>query len=79
MRTQARECARGSVEESVIPGATEGAHRRVARVVWVSVNGDGTGRDEDESQDGILEGVRFSPEVDLPPVGPLVLSALDEL
>lgn len=43
--------------------------RRVAHVVWVSVHGDGTRRDEDEPQDGIFEGIRFSPEADLPPVG----------
>ena len=33
------------------------------------MHGDGAGRDEDEPQDGVLEGIRFSPEADLPPVG----------
>ncbi len=30
---------------------------------------DGTGRNENKSQDGVFEGVRFGPETDLSPVG----------
>ena len=59
----------GRAEERVVPGPGAGAHGRVAHVVWVSVHGDGTGRDEDEPQDGIFEGIGFSPEADLPSVG----------
>jgi hypothetical protein len=33
------------------------------------VHGDGTRRNENKSQDGIFEGIRFGPETDLSPVG----------